>query len=221
MDTKKALNVNMSVAEMHDPGLVTVSATLNDEQSLDEVKKIILDQVARLATEPPTREEVERARTRVLQGMDRTFANSQQLAMNITEVIADGDWRLLFTNYEEIKRVSGEDVAQVAKRIFKDSNRTIGMFIPAETTPDRTTVGSAPPIDTLLRSYTPDIKVEAGEAIDPSPAAIEKRISRSTLPGGLHLALLPKSTRGNRVQANSRSGSATKRRLPVRRLLLR
>ncbi len=201
VDTKKALNVNMSVAEMHDPGLVTISATLNDEQSLDEVKKIILDQVARLTSEPPTREEVERARTRVLQGMDRTFANSQQLAMNITEVIADGDWRLLFTNYEEIKRVTGEDVAQVAKTYFKDSNRTVGVFVPADTTPDRTTVAAAPPIDTLLRSYTPDIKVETGEAIDPSPAAIEKRISRSTLPSGLHLALLPKSTRGNRVQA--------------------
>ena len=201
VDTKKALNVNMSVAEMHDPGLVTISATLNDEQSLDEVKKIILDPVARLTSEPPTRDEVERARTSMLQGMDRTFANSQQLAMNITEVIADGDWRLLFTNYEEIKRVTGEDVAQVAKTYFKDSNRTVGVFVPADTTPDRTTVAAAPPIDTLLRSYTPDIKVETGEAIDPSPAALEKRISRSTLPSGLHLALLPKSTRGNRVQA--------------------
>jgi zinc protease len=200
VDTKKALNVGMSVAEMHDPGLVTISATLNDEQSLDEVKKIVLDQVAKLTAEPPTKEEVDRARTRVLQQMDRTFANSQQLAMNVTETIADGDWRLLFTNYEEIKRVTAEDVAQVAKTYFKDSNRTIGAFIP-DTTPDRTTVAAAPAMDTLLRSYTPDIKVETGEAIDPSPAAIEKRITRSALPGGIRLALLPKSTRGNRVQA--------------------
>ena len=200
VDTKKALNVNMSNAEMHDPGLIEISATLSDDQSLDEVKKIILDNVARLSTEPPTKEEVERARTRILQGMDRTFLNSQQLAMNLTETIADGDWRLLFTNYEEIKRVTSEDVQQVAKTYFKDSNRTIGMFIP-DNAPERTTVPDAPPLNALLRSYTPDIKVDTGEAIDPSPAAIEKRIKRSTLPGGFRLALLPKATRGNRVQA--------------------
>jgi zinc protease len=200
VDSKKALTVGMSVIEMHDPGLVTVSATLNDEQSLDEVKKIILEQVGKLSSEPPTKEEVDRAKTRVLQGMDRSFANSQQLAMNVTDTIADGDWRLLFTNYEEIKRVTAEDVAQVAKTYFKDSNRTVGMFVP-DATPERTTVAAAPSIDTLLRSYTPDVKVETGEAIDPSPAAIEKRITRSTLPDGIHLALLPKSTRGNRVQA--------------------
>jgi zinc protease len=201
VDTKKALSVNMSVGEMHDPGLITVSATLSEEQSIDEVKKIILDQIAHLATDPPTREEVERARTRTLQGMDRTLANSQQLAMRMTETIADGDWRLWFTNYEELKRVTSEDVTQVAKTYFKDSNRTIGMFIPDTTTPDRTTVPNAPAMDALLKSYTPDIKVETGEAIDPSPSAIEKRIKRSTLPDGFHLALLPKDTRGNRVQA--------------------
>jgi zinc protease len=201
VDTKKALSVGMSVGEMHDPGLVSVSATLNDEQSLDDVKKIILENLAGLSTEPPTKEEVERARTRILQGMDRTFANSQSLAMDLTETIADGDWRLLFTNYEEIKRVTSEDVQQVAKTYFKDSNRTIGLFIPVNS-PDRTTVPDAPPLNALLNSYTPDIKVETGEAIDPSPAAIEKRITRATLPGGFRLAVLPKATRGNRVQAD-------------------
>ncbi|HLH29916.1 MAG TPA: insulinase family protein, partial [Terriglobia bacterium] len=200
VDTKKALSVNMSVGEMHDPGLIMVSATLNDEQSLDEVKKIILQEIAKLSSEPPTKEEVDRAKTRVLQGMDRTLANSQQLAMRMTETVADGDWRLWFTNYEELKRVTSEDITQVAKTYFKDSNRTIGMFIP-EAAPDRTTVPNAPDMNALLTSYTPDIKVETGEALDPSPAAIEKRIKRSTLPGGFRLALLPKSTRGNRVQA--------------------
>jgi zinc protease len=201
VDTKKALSIRMSVDELHDPGLVTISARLSDDQSIDEVKKIILDGVAGLSRERPSKEEVERARTRIVQGMDRTFANSRQLAMQLTEVIADGDWRLLFTNYEELKHVTGEDVVQVAQTYFKDSNRTVGVFIP-ETVPDRTTVPTPPTVETLLKEYTPDIKVETGEALDPAPASIERRIQRSTLPGGIRLALLPKSTRGNRVQAS-------------------
>lgn len=201
VDTKKALSVGMSVEELHDPGIALLTATLSDDQSLDEVKKIVLDTVAGLTREPPTVEEVDRARTRIIQGMDRSFANSQQLAMQLNDVIANGDWRLLFTNYEEIKRVTAEDVTHVAKTYFKDSNRTVGIFVP-EAAPDRTTVPAAPAMDALLTSYTPDIKVEAGEALDPAPANIEKRITRSTLPGGFRLALLPKGTRGNRVQAS-------------------
>ena len=201
IDTKKALSIDISVYELHDPGLVLISATLSDEQSIDEVKKIILDSIADLARTGPTKEEVDRAKVAITQRMDRAFANSDQLAMQLTDVIADGDWRLLFTNYQELKRATEEDVTQVASTYFKDSNRTIGVYLPEATTPERTTVPAPPPMDTLLSLYTPDIKLESGEAIDPSPAAIEKRIQRSTLPGGFRLALLPKATRGNRVQA--------------------
>ena len=41
-----------------------------------------------------------------------------------------------------------------------------------------------------------------GEAFDPSPANIESRVTRVTLPSGLKLVLLPKKTRGGTVTAN-------------------
>jgi zinc protease len=201
IDTKKALSIGVDIYELHDPGVVMISATLSDEQSVDDVKKIILDTISDLAKTGPTKEEVERSKTQITQRMDRNFANSDQLALQLTEVIGTGDWRLMFTNYQEVKRASEEDVTQVAGTYFKDSNRTIGVYLPETTTPERTTVPAPPTLETLLSLYTPDIKLENGEAIDPSPVAIEKRIQRSTLPGGLRLALLPKATRGNRVQA--------------------
>jgi zinc protease len=57
-------------------------------------------------------------------------------------------------------------------------------------------------METLLSTYQPKIDVETGEALDPSPASLEKRIQRTTLPGGFRLVFLPKATRGNRVQAS-------------------
>src|SRR5262249_31095885 len=68
VDTKKALSVGLDVYELHDPGVVLISATLSDDQSVDEVKKIILDNIASLAREAPSKEEVDRARTRIIQG---------------------------------------------------------------------------------------------------------------------------------------------------------
>src|SRR5262249_44776093 len=123
VDTKKAGAVGVSLYEIHEPGVGPILPTLNAHPSLGQGKKNIFDTIASLTREAPTKEEVDRAKTRVIQGMDRTFANSQQLAMPLTDVIADGDWRLLFANYEEIKRVTDEDVTQVAKTYFKDSNR--------------------------------------------------------------------------------------------------
>jgi zinc protease len=201
VDSKKALSIRMSIAELHDPGLITFFATLGDDQSVDDVKSIAVDVIAGMLREGPTEEELHRAKTRIIQGMDRTIANSQQLAMSMTEVVASGDWRLLFTNYEEVKSVTAADVVRVAGQYFKASNRTVGVFIP-ETAPDRTTVPAAPDMDTLLSSYRPNITVEAGERLDPSPATLEKRIRRAALPGGFRLALLPKGTRGGRVQAS-------------------
>ena len=43
VEPKKALSVGMSFQELHDPGFVEIRASLNDTQSLDEVKKAIAD----------------------------------------------------------------------------------------------------------------------------------------------------------------------------------
>jgi zinc protease len=53
----------------------------------------------------------------------------------------------------------------------------------------------------LLKGYKGEAAVAVGEAFDPSPANIESRTQRSTLSGGLKLALLPKKTRGATVVA--------------------
>ena len=200
VDTKKALSVSMGMMENHDPGVTTISVSLNDEQSVDDVRKTVYDTIANLAKEPPTREELDRSKNAIVQRMDREFTSSQSLAMSMTDMVASGDWRLLFMNYEEIKRATVDDVVRVAKTYFKDSNRTVGVFIP-ENAPDRVAVPEAPSMEKLLRDYPTSINISDGEVLDPAPASIEKRITRMKLPGGLKLALLPKGTRGNTVTA--------------------
>jgi zinc protease len=55
VESKKALAVGLSIMELHDPGLVTVSVSLTDVQSVDEAKKIVYDTLVSLVKEPPTR----------------------------------------------------------------------------------------------------------------------------------------------------------------------
>ncbi len=111
-----------------------------------------------------------------------------------------GDWRLLFLNRDRIEQVTPEDVARVAKLYLKASNRTIGRFIP-EDAPDRTVVPATPDLEATLRNYNGKAAVEEGEAFDPSPANIEARAQRITLPSGIKLVLMPKKNRGGVVTA--------------------
>jgi zinc protease len=201
VDSKKALGVNMSYEELHDPGFVLVSANLSKDQSLDDVRKTIVDTVAGVISEPPSKEEVEREKTRIVQGMERSMTNSQQAALGLTSMIASGDWRLFFKNYDELKKVTPDDVVRVAKLYFKASNRTVGEFIP-DAAPDRTEVPPGDDLEAVFKDYKTTLAVSQGEAFDPSPANIDKSLIRSTLQDGLKLALLPKTTRGGTVQAD-------------------
>jgi zinc protease len=200
VDNKKALSVGMDLQEMHDPGLVLVSANLSKDQSLEDVRKTILDTVASVATEPPTKEEVEKEKARILQSMQQRMANSQQAGRGLSETIASGDWRLFFLNYDQVKRVTPEDLVRVAKLYFKPSNRTVGEFIPTAE-PDRTEVPASADLETIFKNYQSDLTVSQGESFDPAPSNIEKHLSRLKLPAGLKVAMLAKTNRGETVSA--------------------
>ena len=202
VDSKKALNVRMGYEELHDPGFVLVSASLSKDQSLDDVRKTILDTVAGVVSEPPSKEEVEKEKTRILQGMERSMSNSQQAALGLTSMIASGDWRLWFKNYDELKKVTPDDVVRVAKLYFKASNRTVGEFIP-DAAPDRTEVPAGDDLEAVFKDYKTTLSVSQGEAFDPSPANIEKHLTRTKLPNGLKVVMLPKTNRGGHGRRRS------------------
>jgi zinc protease len=200
VETKKATSVEAEQQEFRDPGLMVFTAELRKEGSLDDVEKTMLRVVDGVISEPPTKEEVDRAKTRLLKNIELALNNSSRIGLAMSESIADGDFRLFFLGRDELEKVTPEDVARVAKEYLKTDNRTIGRFIPTAK-PDRADVPANPEISTLLNGYKGKAPVEEGEVFDPSPANIESRTTRLTLPGGMKLVLLPKKTRGGTVVA--------------------
>ncbi len=73
VDSKIALSANMGSRAQHDPGLITLTASLNNDQSLDAAKKALMDALADVVKNPPTKEEVERVRSGLLRGLQRDF----------------------------------------------------------------------------------------------------------------------------------------------------
>jgi len=201
VESKKAVSADAENYSLHDPGVEMFSATVAKDKSLDDAEKTMLSVIEGLIKEPPNKEEVDRAKTRILKNIDLELNNSGRVGLVLSEWGSMGDWRLLFLNRDRVEKVTPEDVERVAKQYLKPDNRTIGRYLP-EAQPDRSVIPPSPDIVAELKDYKGKAAIEEGEVFDPSPANIESRVTRITLPSGLKLVLLPKKTRGGTVVAN-------------------
>ena len=200
VENKKALSASMSFQALHDPGVVTISAGLNKDQSLDDVRKTIFETIDGIIKEPPSQEELDRTKNRLLRSMEQRMSDSTMVGLGMTTPISQGDWRIMFLEHENLKTVTADDLVRVAKTYFKPANRTVGVFIPTPE-PDRTTVPETPDLDQVFEKFTTTVKVAQGESFEPTPANIEKRVVRTKLSNGLKVVFLPKKTNAGNISA--------------------
>jgi len=200
VETKKASAVGGFMQPLREPGFVMLSAEVRQESPLDDARKAMIETIDSMVKTPPTKEEVDRAKAQLLKNIELTLNSADRVGLQMSEFIGMGDWRLFFWNRDRIQKVTPEDVARVAAAYLKPSNRTVGEFYPTPK-PDRAEVPAAPDVAAMLKDYKGQAAIAAGEAFDPTPSNIDSRTTRSTLPNGMKLALLPKKTRGETVVA--------------------
>ena len=112
---------------------------------------------------------------------------------------------MFFIFRDRIRTVSPDDVKRVAGTYLKQSNRTLGIFVPTEK-PDSAEIPFVKDADiaAMVKDYKGDAMVAQGEAFDPSPANIEARVEARE-DRRHRRAFLPKENRGDSVVANHRA----------------
>lgn len=115
-----------------DPGLFVIGATMSRENSRDAFQGV-LDQIARLQSEPVTPEELDRSRQRIIS--DKIFSRETvegqardigYLAMNL------GDLDFNDRYYSRLQSVDSRDIMEVSRRIFHPERATVGFLSPDE-----------------------------------------------------------------------------------------
>ena len=198
IEKKLAVNVNPWNFDLAERGYVVFMAELNKTQSLQEARKVLLAELEGLQQKPVTEAELKRAKASLLSEIDKTINDPQRLAIQLSESIANGDWRLFFLHRDRIEALTLADLQAAATNYFKESNRTLGQFIPT-TAPDRAKFPEPVDVDKLVADYKGKAAATEGEVFDISLANIEKRTQRLTLASGMKLILTPKKTRGETV----------------------
>jgi zinc protease len=198
VDKKKATSIGYDATSWADPGILELTASVADNVTPEEVRDIMIAETEKLVDRPATQEEVTRAVRKYLAVREQRLAKSTTTATEISEWVGAGDWRLLFIHRDRVAKVTPADVNRVAKKYLRQSNRTVGLFIPtSEVT--RTPIPETPDIAKLVKDFKGGKDIVAGEVFDPTPANIEKRVTRFQLAGGLKVAFFPKKTRGETI----------------------
>jgi zinc protease len=185
---------------LHDPGYLAFGAQLPKDGSLEAATGALLGTLHAVAREPIEADEVERARLKLLNEMDKATLDAGALVRALAEFHALGDWRLYFLYRDRLRAVKALDVQRVAETYLKPANRVLGRFVPTEN-PQRAEIPAAPDLQAALAGYEGGAGLAAGEAFDPTPQNIEARLDRRTLANDVRLALLPRKTRGGKVVA--------------------
>ena len=186
---------------LHDPGYAHFGARLSKDAPVGPARDALIAIVEGLGSDPIRPEEVERARTVQIKEYENVQSDSRSLVRWLSEFSAMGDWRLFYLSRDRMQKVTTEEVQRVATKYLKADNRVLGTFVPT-TQPERAEIPPRPDAAAMVAQYKGRADVEQGEAFDPSPENIERRLIRRELPNGIRLALLPKKTRGGRVLAS-------------------
>ncbi|HEY9278966.1 MAG TPA: pitrilysin family protein, partial [Eoetvoesiella sp.] len=205
VNQKLAANVFGFTMALDQPGYAFFGAQLEPGMDQELALKTLGTTLESLSGKPFTQDELDRIKSKWLTDWSQTYANPVRLASALSEAVAEGDWRLFFLQRDQVENIQLAAVQQLTQSYLVTSNRTDGLYIPT----DQPVRAPLPPANVDLQSLLKDYKGKEVQsnvaAFDPSPANIDASTLRDplSLPNGtVKLALLPKPTRGNLVEAN-------------------
>ncbi len=203
VDSKLSTGVFALTAGLKQPGYVLFGAELDPGMDQPKALQVLNDTLGSLSKKPFTQAELNRIRSKWLTDWQQTYADPQSLAGALSEAAAEGDWRLFFLQRDRVGNATLAQVQQETQAYLVRSNRTNGLYIPTDKlvrapTPEKTNLPA------LFKDYKGREAPKATAEFDPSPSHIDDSTQRTplVLPNGVvKLALLPKPTRGGRVEA--------------------
>lgn len=132
---EKALVVDVSTSNSplsRDGFLFFIVALVKKPENIEEVERIIKEELEKLKKEPPSEKELEKAKNQIeasfLFNQDSIFGRA--LLIGKFEIL--GDWKMIDSYRKDIMNITAEDVQEAAKKYFVSDNLTVGILLPAE-----------------------------------------------------------------------------------------
>jgi len=112
------------------PNLFLYVGVPNQGKTVDELEKAWEEIIGRVQKDGVDEPSVKRVKVKMRAGLLRALDNNSGLANALAQSwMTYGDWRKLFTQLEELDKVTAADVQRVAKTYFTPNNKTVGVIV--------------------------------------------------------------------------------------------
>ncbi len=102
----------------------------NAGKTIDDCEKAAYEIVERMKKEPATAEQLKRVKTQIRAQLVRSLDSNSGMAQNLaTSQALFGDWRTLFTQLDELDKITAADVTAAAKKYLISKGRTVGFTV--------------------------------------------------------------------------------------------
>ncbi|MDA6069996.1 insulinase family protein [Flavobacterium sp. AC] len=203
VETQKVSSIYFWQPITRDASFLYFGVAVPNDKDIKATKEIVRDELDKIGSTKYTDEDVSRAKAKIITQIESVKNNTISFAINLTEVIGAGDYRLGFLYRDAVENLTKEDIQRVAEKYFRSNNRTVGVFIPSK---DEQRVKPAEYTDEQLVAFTKDYK---GKALEKETAAFEASIKNlkqnlveGKLSNGAKYGLIKKEIKGGKVQAN-------------------
>jgi len=197
VETGLASNVSGGSATQIGTGWYFVSATPTAGKSLEDLDRLILEQIEKLQNQPVTAEEMERAKVNMRASyiLGNRDISSQANQIGYNQTVAK-DYRYSDRYLEAVEKVTIADVQRVAKQYLQSDRRVVGYFEPSVITAN---TGTSPSNAHSSEAFKPSSPVDPAEVAKylPDSALIAKagtptavQPDKFTLANGVKVLLL-------------------------------
>ena len=203
VETQKVSSLYAWQPNVRDASFMYFGVAVPNDKDIKATKDIVRTELDKIATTKYTDQDVSRAKAKIIKQIEGVKNNTISYAINLTEIIGAGDYRLGYLYRDAIEKLTLEDIQRVAEKYFRSNNRTIGIFIPSK---DEQRVKSVEFSDDQILALTKDYK---GKALEKEAAAFEASIKNlkqnfveGKLSNGAKYGLIKKEIKGGKVQAS-------------------
>lgn len=184
VDSGLCASASASHMELRDPGLFMVNGTVSAGHTAAEVEAALFEEIAKLAAEPVTLDELNRAKNANRKSTILGALDPMGWANMIGEGEASVDWKWVVEYDDNFDKVTPADVQRVAAQYFNRTNRTVGHFIPK--------------VEEVAEEVAAQVEAEAPTPVaTPAKTSMASTVVKKTLANGIQV----------QVQSNRGSGA--------------
>lgn len=200
IDSKKAASVYSYQPTVRDAAFMYFGLEVPADKDIKTVENDFRTELNKITAIKYTAQDVERAKAKILKQIENTKNNTINYAINLTEIVGAGNYKLGMLYRDNIEKLTLADVQRVSDKYFKANNRTLGVFIP---TKDEVRVKNLEYSDEQIASLTKDYKGKALEKeVAPFEASIKNlkaNLTEGKLSNGMKYGVIKKEIKGGKV----------------------